>query len=195
MRVDAAILAGGRARRLGGVDKGLVEIGGRRMIAREIDALKSVAGEILLVVGDPVPYAGVDGVRVVLDHNPGLGPLAGLQAAFSASTADALLVVGCDLPFLDPRLLALVRDSAPAAQAVVPRVAGHAQALHARYGRSAVAEIDARLRAGSLRLLALVDALDTTFLDEPELRAVDPTLRGLTNVNTPAELAAARASP
>jgi molybdopterin-guanine dinucleotide biosynthesis protein A len=188
--VDAAILAGGRGERLGGQPKGLLEIGGRTVIARQIEALSPLVREVLLVGGDA--YADVAGVRRVADRQPGRGPLAGLEAAFVASDADALIVVGCDLPFLDAGLLTLVRDHAPAAQAAVPRVDSRPQALHARYGRAALPHVQARLQRGELRLLGLLDDLDPEWLDEPALRAIDPTLRGLTNVNTPAELDAAR---
>ena len=91
-------------------------------------------------------------------------------------------MVGCDLPFLDAGLLTLLRDHAPAAQAAVPRVDSRPQALHARYGRAALPHVQARLQRGDLRLLGLLDDLDPAWLDEPALRAIDPTLRGLTNI-------------
>jgi molybdopterin-guanine dinucleotide biosynthesis protein A len=198
-RVDAAILAGGRGERLGGLDKGLLEVGGRRIVDRQVQALRtvitSVGGEVLLVADGATlaRYADMQGVRTVVDLQPGRGPLAGLEAALRASSAEALLVVGCDLPFLDAGLLTRVRDHAPGAQAVVPRVGGRPQALHARYSRDILPAVEARLTRGELKLLALVDALDAVFLDEPALRvaADDPSLAGLTNVNTPDDLRAA----
>jgi molybdopterin-guanine dinucleotide biosynthesis protein A len=190
--IDAAILAGGRARRMGGVDKALLEVGGRRIVDRQAAVLAPLVGQVLLVVGD-AGHAPVDGTRLVIDRAPGEGPLAGMAAAFAESAAEALLVFGCDLPFLDGKLVELVRDRAPQAEAVVPRVHGRAQPLHARYARSVVPRLAAQLAAGARRLTALVDQLQTVYLDEPELRRADPTLRGLTNVNTPDELAAARA--
>jgi molybdopterin-guanine dinucleotide biosynthesis protein A len=201
VKVAAAILAGGRARRMGGAFKGGLEVGGRRILERELAALARVSDEILLVAGDATAESEIGftfsqkseiGFTFVADRAPGLGPLAGIDAAFRATHADALLVVGCDLPFLDERLLALVRDAAPEAEAVVPRVAGRPQALHARYARSLAPAVEERLARGELRLLDLVAAARTRFLDEAELRAIDPSLRGLTNVNTPEELAAAR---
>ena len=188
LRLAAAILAGGRARRMGGVHKGLLELDGRPMVARAQAALSTVTSEILLVAGEPAPYAHINDVRLVRDLSPGQGPLAGMQAAFLACDAEALLVVGCDLPFLDGKLLALLRDHAPAAQAVVPRVGGRPQALVARYARSALPAIEERLQRSELRLLALLEALDVAWLDEPALRAVDPALRSFTNVNTPEDL-------
>jgi molybdopterin-guanine dinucleotide biosynthesis protein A len=194
MRVDAAILAGGRARRMGGADKALVEVGGRRIVERQRDVLAPRFAEVLLVVGASTRDRSLelDGVRLVADEQPGEGPLAALATALGATAADALVVVGCDLPFLDGRLLERVRDHAPAAEAVVPRVGGRAQPLHARYARGVRAKALLRLGRGERRLLALLDDLEVAWLEEPELRALDPTLRGLTNVNTPEALARAR---
>jgi molybdopterin-guanine dinucleotide biosynthesis protein A len=197
MICDAAILAGGRAERMGGQPKGLLRVAGLSIVERQVAALREAAREVLLVLADESTrdlYAGL-GVRVVLDRMPGLGPLAGIDAALDAATSDSLLIVGCDLPLLDGGLLALVRDHAPEAQVVVPRLAGRPQALHARWHRSALASVRKRLASRELPLLPILDQLRTVYLDEPELRAAarHPDLRGLTNVNTPEDLRRAEA--
>jgi molybdopterin-guanine dinucleotide biosynthesis protein A len=189
MTLDAAILAGGRARRMGGVQKALIPVEGRPIVVRQIAALAPLVREILLVVAEPAPFAEVRGARVAIDRERDRGPLGGLATALHASTAEALLVVGCDLPFLDGGLLAMVRDFEPEAQAVVPRIGGRAQPLHARYARSILSSVEKRLAEGRPRLLELLDDLEVAWLDEDRLRALDPTLRGLINVNTPEDLA------
>lgn len=193
MRVSAAILAGGRARRLGGGAKGLLEVGGRRIVDREVEALLPLVDEVLLVTGDEA-YAGVAGIRRVRDRQPGRGPLAGLDAAFAACDAEALLVFACDLPFLDRRLAQAVRDEAPEAEAVVPLVGGRAQPLHARFSRAAAAPVARRLEQGKLRLLDLLEDLAVVYLHEQRLAGWAPSLDGLVSVNTPEELERARAS-
>jgi len=188
---SAAILAGGRARRMGGAPKGLMLVGGRRIVEREVAALRDVAGEVLLVVGDAAPWRGVDGVRVVIDRQPGRGPLAGIEAALAASSTETVLIAGCDLPLLDRPLLERVRDAAPAAQVVVPRLDGRPQALMSRFSRSALPAVEAHLQKGELKLLALLDALDVHYLDEDALP--DGAREALFNVNTPEDLARAEA--
>jgi molybdopterin-guanine dinucleotide biosynthesis protein A len=181
--VAAAILAGGRARRLGGGHKGLVHVGGLSIVARQLAALRALGsrlGECFIVANDANAYAGV-GVRVVPDLNPGSGPLAGIEAAFAASDAAQLLVFACDLPFIDAGPLL----DAPPADVVVARAGAVVQPLHARYGRAIVPRLQARLAANQLRLFDLVDALEPRYVD------VDP--RALCNVNTPEDLARAEA--
>jgi molybdopterin-guanine dinucleotide biosynthesis protein A len=189
VRASAAILMGGRGERLGGVDKAALRIGGRPLLDRQLEVLVPCFAEVLLVGGTTTGRTP-DATRAVPDERPGHGPLGGLEAALTVATYDEVTIFGCDLPFLDPRLVAALRDH-PAAEAVVPRALGRAQPLHARYARAILPRVRARVDRGELALLALLEELDVVYLDEPQLRAIDPTLRGLTNVNTPADLAKA----
>jgi molybdopterin-guanine dinucleotide biosynthesis protein A len=186
--IAAAIIAGGRAERLGGQSKGLIEIGGRRIIDRQLDALHWAFARVFLVANDPAPWAGLE-LTVVPDRVAGAGPLAGIDAALAALAPgdEAVVCVGGDMPLLDPRALALLRDHPPAV-AVMPRVGGRPEPLFARYSRACAAPIAAALAAGRLKTQAVLDELAVAWLDEAALRAVDPTLAFLTNVNTPEEL-------
>jgi molybdopterin-guanine dinucleotide biosynthesis protein A len=181
-KVAAAILAGGRARRLGGVHKGLIPVGGEPIVARQLRALAPFVDERVIVANDAVAYASVaaaGGARVVPDVHPDRGPLAGLEAALLATGAEALLLFACDLPFLD--VLPLL--AAPMGAAAIARAGAVVQPLHARYARSILPLVQARLAADRLRLLDLVDELSPWY--------VDVDARALTNINTPEELAAA----
>jgi molybdopterin-guanine dinucleotide biosynthesis protein A len=183
--VAAAILAGGRGKRLGGVDKGLVLIGGEPIVARQLRALAPLCEERLIVAAHPERYQDFD-VRQVVDLHPGAGPLAGLEAALAASPTEQLLVFACDLPFLDAALVTALRD-APPADAVVARLANKAQPLAARYARSILPRVQRRLQRDKLRLLDLVAELDPVWLDFPA------GTRALFNVNTPKDVERAEA--
>lgn len=184
----AAIIAGGQGRRLGGQPKGLIEVGGRRIIDWQLEALREAFARVFLVAGDAGPWAGL-GVEVVPDRVPGAGPLAGIDAALAALTPgeETVVCVAGDMPWLDGRALALLRDHPPA-MAVVPRVGGRPEPLFARYDRACAGPIAAALAAGRLKTAAILDELAVAWLDEAALRAVDPALAFLTNVNTPEEL-------
>jgi molybdopterin-guanine dinucleotide biosynthesis protein A len=90
---SAVVLAGGAGRRLGGVDKGALELGGRTLLARALDAVAG-AGEVV-VVGEPV-----DGVRTVREEPAYGGPVAGLYAGRDALREPApwLVVLAVDMP-------------------------------------------------------------------------------------------------
>jgi molybdopterin-guanine dinucleotide biosynthesis protein A len=194
MTIAAAILAGGQGRRLGGVKKALLSVGGHPIFVRQIEVLSPLVDEILIVGGAPFALQKAPRVRHVADVPPSLGPLSGLKSAFLATTAETLLVVGCDLPFLDRGLLTLVRDHAPSAEIVVPRLQGRPQPLHARYRRTLLPRVEERLLRRTLRITELLDAAEVSFLDAPILteHARHRDLRGLRGINTAAELAWAR---
>jgi molybdopterin-guanine dinucleotide biosynthesis protein A len=94
--MDAVVLAGGSARRLGGVDKALLRIGGRALIDRVLDALSHA--RIVVVVG---PRRTLDReVRWAREEPPGGGPVAALAAGLALVEAGAVAVAAVDHPFL-----------------------------------------------------------------------------------------------
>lgn len=186
-RGSAAILAGGRARRLGGVQKGLVTVGGETIVSRQLRLLKSLAFECAIVAGDLAPYKEVAahyGARLVRDRHSGRGPLAGLDAALAYGDGDSVILLACDLPFLDGELITMLRDRSPAARALVPRVEARPQPLAARYARAIAPTVKSRLERGELAMMALLDELEPEYVDLPATRA-------LHNINTPEDLARA----
>lgn len=107
---DAIVPAGGAATRLGGIDKPGVEIGGRRIIDRVLDALASAAR--IVVVGDTVQLP--DGVVTAHDPEPECGPAGAVAAGLAHITAVVVVLVAADMPFvtrpLVERLVTDVRD-------------------------------------------------------------------------------------
>lgn len=93
---DAVILAGGRASRMGGVDKAALGLGGRSLLARVTDAVRDARQVVL--VGPEQPGVRVD--VVTREDPPGSGPVAGIGAALPYVTAPVTVVLAADLPFL-----------------------------------------------------------------------------------------------
>jgi molybdopterin-guanine dinucleotide biosynthesis protein A len=188
MTCAAAILAGGRARRMGGRPKSFVEVDGERIINRQLRALGGLFDEIWIVVAqtsDHALYAGL-GPRIAADVVPGqLGPLVGILTAIESAHADRVVCVACDMPFLEPRSLELVRDHAPDAEIVVPVVAGRVEPLLARYARAVAPRIRALLAAGDRAAKCIAEDPRAVELPEAALRAIDKNLRFLNNFNIP----------
>ena len=193
--VAAAIIAGGRARRLGGAVKPFLEVDGVAIADRQLAVLRPVFARIIAVVaeaGDAGPWLE-RGVETVTDAVAGAGPMAGVAAAVAAAAPGAVVCVAGDLPFLSPALLAALRDRDPDAGAVVPRTAGgQLEPLCARYGARCLPVLQARLAAGRLALHALLAETEgAVWLQGDELAALDPGGRSFLNVNTPEDLARA----
>src|SRR5699024_5293010 len=93
------VLAGGRATRMGGRDKGLIELAGRAMIEYVLDTLSGQAGEILINANRNMSEYERYGLAVVADRHRGFpGPLAGIASLMAATGRDWLLIAPCDSP-------------------------------------------------------------------------------------------------
>lgn len=181
-----AVLAGGRSRRMGRPKAWLLGPSGRPLVAQALATLRAAGADPLLLGcgADPAPFAALaraEGARPVPDRFPGEGPLAGLEAVLDASPREWLLLVACDMPFLDAEALAglVARAGRSPCAAVVPEAKGRLQPLHAVYHRRALAPLRAALEAGERRLTAAVEALE---LERVPLEGPSPV-----DVDTPAE--------
>jgi molybdopterin-guanine dinucleotide biosynthesis protein A len=173
--------------------KPLLVVEGQRILDRQLAVLRPLFETIVLVANEPGAFAGLDlgfDLPIIPDRvGPGHGPLGGIDAAmaFVRPPVESVVCVAGDMPFLEPDLLRALRD-APAAVAVVPRLAGRPEPLCARYDRAFAPIVAAAIAAGRLAVHALLEGPEIAFLDEPALRVLDPTLRTFVNVNTPADL-------
>lgn len=106
--IGAILLAGGRATRLGGATKPLLEVGGRTLLQRAVDATRGCTP--VTVAGDPV--TGVDGVGWVREEPPFGGPAAAIVAALStwADDPEWTFLLACDLPGVGGAVARLRRD-------------------------------------------------------------------------------------
>ncbi|HET8900080.1 MAG TPA: molybdenum cofactor guanylyltransferase MobA [Rhodanobacteraceae bacterium] len=100
-----AVLAGGEARRLGGLDKGLQPFRGRALVASVVDAIKPEVDEILIIANRHRMQYGAFG-KVIADEHPGYaGPMAGIAAALEYAAERWALCVPVDCPTLPPELV------------------------------------------------------------------------------------------
>jgi molybdopterin-guanine dinucleotide biosynthesis protein A len=192
MSVSAAIMAGGKSKRMG-QDKAWIELDGEPLIARVASVLAAVADEVIIVANDP-KYDSL-GLQVVRDRYPTGGALGGIATGVGAATHDTVLVAACDMPFLSPEVWRLILGHSGEADVVIPKIGGEYETLHALYTRACIPHMARAIAENRLRVISIFEQVRVLAIEEPELRAVDPTLRAFTNVNTPEELASALGVP
>jgi molybdopterin-guanine dinucleotide biosynthesis protein A len=164
------------------------------MLPRLVRVLRS-AVEPVVVVAAPdqdLPPLNVQ-VEVVRDEEKGRGPLQGLAAGLRAlrGRADAAYASSCDVPFLRPAFVRRMIELLGAHDISVPQVDGFHHPLAAVYRTSVVDAVDRLLAAGRLRPVFLFESQPTRLVGADELRDVDPELKSLRNLNTPADYEAA----
>jgi len=190
----ALIFAGGRASRLGGVNKALLEVGASTIVTRILAALGPLVDERVLLTNDAA-LAGLADVRLVFDPTPHAGVLPALAAGLAAAVGEVCLAVACDMPFISPALFnhLLEVQRRTDADVVIPRSAGFLEPMHAVYRRGPVLDaIQAALARGDQRMISYFAAVRVYEVAEAEWRPVDPSGTAFFNVNTPADLEQAR---
>jgi molybdopterin-guanine dinucleotide biosynthesis protein A len=186
--VDAAILAGGRARRLGGQDKRALRIGPTTILERQLATLAGLVDRVFVVGGDPI--AGVGPRPAVLpDRLPNAGALGGLYTALCEAAGSHVLIVACDLPFVTTALLArLISLADSECDAVVPRSTDGLQPLCAVYARRLAGEVRSRIESGRLKIQDLFGTIRIREFGPAEIAAFEAAGRLFFNVNTPNDL-------
>lgn len=179
------ILAGGQSRRMG-YDKALMEVDGKSMLERGVELLRPHVREVL-VIGDPSKYAPSH-ATVLSDERPGLGPLGGIVTALKRARYVRCLVLACDLPVINDRLLVnLKKELDKGADAVVPRHQGSIEPLAAAYHRRTIDAFEQCLQEKVLKMSAAIDRVGCAYLDiEPGKDGWPSEL--FRNLNTPADL-------
>jgi molybdenum cofactor guanylyltransferase len=183
-----ALVAGGRATRMGGLVKGLLLLDGEPIAARTLRLFRTVFADALVVANDPAPWVPL-GAAIVPDALPGKGAPGGLHAALAAARTDWVFAAGCDMPFVSEAGIAYLADRRADAEAVIVRFDGHLQPLHAFWSRRALPTIERLLREGNPSFPRLAAALNAHVVEEDAWRAFDPDGRAFENANTPADAA------
>jgi molybdopterin-guanine dinucleotide biosynthesis protein A len=191
---SAAILAGGQARRFGGQDKSRLVVHGRSIIVRQTEVLQRVAFEVFVVAPDPPRFADL-GLTVHVDRVPGTGALGAIYTALDAARGERVIVVACDLPFLDERLLAELVERAESSDGAWVRTIRGVEPLVACYRRHARQAMLESIQAGRLKASDLGSVLRLAEISPDELDRFGSPEELLTNLNTPEDYARVQYRP
>ena len=193
MITGGIILCGGKSSRMGW-SKATLPFGPELMLQRVARLLSEVVSPLVVVAAPqqelpPLPRE----IQVVRDRREGRGPLEGLCAGLEAlqDRADAAYATSCDVPLLVPQFVRIMVDRLGDHQIAVPVDGEFHHPLAAVYRTNVVPEIQSLLAADRLRPLFLFERVRTCRVNVEELRAADPDLQTLANLNQPADYLAA----
>ncbi len=179
------VLAGGENRRMG-TDKAFLKVAGMPMIEHVLRALRKSVERIIIVTNSPVAYASYDAL-VITDACDKRGPLTGIYSGLLHSRDEYNVVVACDMPFLNPRLLSYMTGLAGEYDAVLPKIGDFTEPLHAVYRRGLLPVIEDHIKKGQQRIQNIFPGLRVRYLTEKEIDRFDPLRRSFINLNTPEE--------
>lgn len=194
MEINGIVLAGGKSLRFGN-DKVSEAIGSKSLLQQVIADLRFLSGEIIVVTSAEYPISeSIDHpkLRILTDILPGKGPLGGIYTGLAASTTEYNLVVASDMPFLNEALLRHQIEISEGYDITVPRVGKLVEPLHAVYARSCLDHMAEMIKQERLSIYQLFRRVRVRYMEAAEIERFDPEHRSLFNINTKADLAAAR---
>ena len=199
-----AVLAGGAARRYGGRPKGLIELGGRRILDRVVDAISAVTGgPPLLVANAPESTTWRPDLRTIPDVRPDCGSVGGIYTAVVSGTGP-VLCVAWDMPFVTADLLRALVEGSAGCDAFLPesdpkglptgRGRRGVEPLCAVYGPACGPAIARQLDRGDLRAIGFHAGMNVGTLPLERVRDFGDPDELFLNVNTPEDLQRAEAA-
>ncbi|MCW3136687.1 MAG: molybdenum cofactor guanylyltransferase [Canidatus Methanoxibalbensis ujae] len=218
--LSAVILAGGNGQRFFPVEKCIAIFRKKPLVRHVVHRISPIASEIIIVArdqeqGNAIYHAAADAATsnatsskyatsnatsstgsekklfITYDIIRDFGPLAGILSGLRSASHEFVFVTGCDMPFLNAKVVAFLFEEANGFDAVVPAWEnGMIEPLHAIYRRDAMIEAaENTIKKGERRISSAIAYLrNTKFVDVAEIRKIDAELCTFININTPNDL-------
>jgi molybdopterin-guanine dinucleotide biosynthesis protein A len=192
IEVSGILLAGGKSRRMG-EDKRYLAVGEQTLLERGLAELLSIFCEVLVVIAQDSPPLRID-ARVVRDLVPDCGSLGGLYTGLTQATTPYIFVAACDMPFLNQTVIAQFTNRRATADIVIAKLDDRLHPMHALYSKRCLPALEQMIRARQLKIQEIVSqsSLRVRYVTEADLLTIDPSWHSFYNVNTMADLEAAR---
>lgn len=187
--ISVVIQAGGESRRMG-QDKALLPFFGETLLERVLNRVNQLGDELLVTTNHPERFPHL-GVPMITDELPGQGALGGLLTALLAAQFSTVIIVACDMPFVNSAILTEASDQLQSRQAdvVIPRTEYGYEPLHAVYRReTCLPAVRAALAAGEQRLISWYPSVKVIPVEKEDLIKHDPLGIAFWNLNTPDDL-------
>ena len=184
--LTAIILAGGKSTRVGlNKSKDQMKFAGRLLIdwvISNLTSLDNLTEEDIIIVGPKEKYPHFK--QVVQDIFPQKGPLGGIFSGLKASNSQYNLVVACDMPFLEVKLLQYMREEIDSNDIIIPRYnRGYIEPLCAIYSKKCLEVMEKNIQSGILSVRKIFPHLRIKFIEEEEIKKFDPKFYSFFNVN------------
>lgn len=181
--ITAAILAGGENRRMKG-NKAMLPLGDKPLVMHVAERARKISEDVFLVAPETQRNKEL-GLPYEVDRHPGIGPIAGLESALLALGKDCLLLLACDMPFIEPAVIQLLlQEWNPKHQVVAFRIDGVLHPMPALYRRDVLFAVERLLARREYDIRKLFDEVRVKEVPEEKVLKIDPDLKSFVNLNT-----------
>ena len=186
--MTGVILAGGENRRFPTL-KGFIKIGDSTIIEKNLSLMKGMFDTVFISTNMPEKYFHL-GVPLLGDALPSQGPMSGIYSALINAKGDCVFAVACDMPFIKKEVISFICDRhaglrSQAIDAVIPIYNNEPQPLFGVYCKTALPYLEEGIVNKKTSLKRFLDKIKTDFIDESDIRKIDPEGRSFVNINTP----------
>jgi molybdopterin-guanine dinucleotide biosynthesis protein A len=182
---SAAILAGGKNSRFNGKQKSFLSIGNQSIIERNIEVLKNIFDEIIIVSNNIELYHSFSNCKIVNDYYKEIGPLGGIHAALESANHNNVFIVSCDMPFLNATLieLQLLSHKNKNAAITIALQNGLKEPLHSIYNKNILKKLEYHINTtDSFKIRNIFNLFKVNYFEVP---AKEEFLKAFTNINHP----------
>lgn len=207
------ILAGGENRRMP-VPKAFIEVGGKKIVERNLNILKQLFNEIFIITNEPESYAYL-GVPLLGDVYDIRGPMTGIFTALLNASNQWVFISACDMPFIKKGLIEYMASKRDNHDAVIPKsptshsprcgliqtlatgnfrgVTGemrgdYMEPLFAFYSRRLLVSMEKNILTGKRGIKDFLSDKRVQYVKVKEIKKIDPELRLFINLNTPEDV-------
>jgi molybdopterin-guanine dinucleotide biosynthesis protein A len=190
--VTGVLLAGGKSKRMGR-DKRFLPIGDRTLLERGLSSMSSLLQHLCIVIAQDSPSLSAN-VPVFRDLVADCGSLGGLYTGLREASTPHIFVAACDMPFLNVNLIRYMIGLKERADIVVASWDNRIQPTHAIYSKRCTPIFEDMIRKRNVKIQNVLQhpSLTVRFMTETEVRVIDPDGLSFLNINTLADLEAAR---
>ena len=181
--MDALILAGGENKRMP-VIKAFIEINHRKIIDSNVNLLKTMFNRVIISTNNPELYfyLGIPMVGDIINYK---GPMTGIFSALNLPDVSELFVLACDMPFINAILIKYIADMwKDEWDALIPIFNEKPQPLHGIYSKKIVKKMQAEIEYEKRSLIEFLRKINISYIEEKEVRNIDPEGRSFVNINT-----------
>ena len=186
LKATGIILAGGKSTRFGR-NKSLEPFYGAPLIQHGRDALSHIFQRLIVVGPEEEAYSFLE-TPVYRDIIPEKGPLGGIYTGLTRMENEWGFIIACDMPFINEKLVRHMFEARSGYDIVAPRVGKFIEPLHALYNRRCVSGVKRIIDSGRKQVILLYEDLKVHYIEEEEIRGIDPEMKSFSNINTPDDL-------
>lgn len=188
--VSSVILAGGESKRFGR-NKVFLKINNEILIDQIVNKMRKLSNEVIIVTNAPEKFNYLN-IKLIKDIIPNKGSLGGIYSGLLIAKNKSIILVACDMPFLNTSLLKHIISYSKEYDVVIPKINNSFEPLHASYSKKCLQPIKNLIDVNNLKIIDFFKEVNVKFVEKNEIEKFDSDFLSIFNINTLEDLKIAK---